>query len=130
MQHPTGDLLIDAGLGSGVAAHIGELPRVARAPYQATRTVSEQLDASGYAPSRLPGVLVTHSHGDLVSGLGRLRVPVWINAEERRYAAEDPDRKVFRTVSAGRVIHAYDTSLIDSTAGPLPASPPNRSSSF
>jgi N-acyl homoserine lactone hydrolase len=108
VQHPKGDLLIDAGFGSGVAAHIGELPRIARAPYQATRTVSEQLDASGYDRSRLLGVLVTHSHWDHVSGLDGLQVPVWINAEERRYAAEDPDGKVFRTVSAGREIREYD----------------------
>src|ERR1700683_1866591 len=69
VQHPNGDLLIDAGFGSGVTAHVAELPRIARAPYQATRTVSEQLDASGYDRSGLLGVLLTHSHWDHVSGL-------------------------------------------------------------
>ncbi len=47
VQHPKGDFLIDAGFGSGVAAHVAELPQIARAPYQATKTASEQLDASG-----------------------------------------------------------------------------------
>jgi len=108
VQHPKGDLLIDAGFGSGVAAHVGELPRIARAPYEATRTVTEQLDAAGYDRSRLLGVLVTHSHWDHVSGLDGLRVPIWINSGERRYAAEDPDGKVFRTVSAGHEIHEYE----------------------
>jgi N-acyl homoserine lactone hydrolase len=108
VQHPKGDLLIDAGFGSGVAAHVGELPRIARAPYEATRTVSEQLDASGYDRSRLLGVLVTHSHWDHVSGLDGLGVPIWMNSGERHYAADAPDAKVFRTVSAGREIHEYE----------------------
>ena len=108
VQHPKGDLLIDAGFGSGVAAHVAALPRLQRAPYQAARTVSEQLDASGYDRSRLLGVLVTHSHWDHVSGLGELQVPIWTNGGELRYAAEDPDGKVFRTVSAGHEIHEYE----------------------
>ena len=110
VRHPKGDLLIDAGFGSGVAAHIGALPRIARAPYQAAKTVSEQLDAAGYDRSRLLGVLLTHSHWDHVSGLDGLQVPIWLNPGERRYAAEDPDGKVFRTVSAGREIHEYELS--------------------
>jgi N-acyl homoserine lactone hydrolase len=107
VQHPKGDLLIDAGFGSDVAAHVAVLPRIQRAPRQAAKTVSEQLDASGYDPSRLLGVLVTHSHWDHVSGLGDLRVPIWMNSGEQDYAAEDPDGKVFRTVSAGHEIREY-----------------------
>ena len=108
VRHPAGDLLIDAGFGSGVAAHIRELPRIARAPYRVGRTAAEQLDASGYDRGQLLGVLVTHSHWDHVSGLDSLPVPVWINAAERRYAAEDPDGKVFRAVSPGHEIHQYE----------------------
>src|ERR1700761_613806 len=62
VRHPQGDLLLDAGFGAGVAGHVAELPRIARAPYKAAATVSEQLDACGYDRSRLLGVLVTHSH--------------------------------------------------------------------
>jgi glyoxylase-like metal-dependent hydrolase (beta-lactamase superfamily II) len=108
VRHPKGDLLIDAGFGSGVAAHIAALPRIQRAPYRAAKTVSEQLDASGYHRSQLSGVLVTHSHWDHVSGLGDLRVPIWMNPGERHYAAEDPDGKVFRIVSAGHEIREYE----------------------
>jgi len=107
VQHPKGDLLIDAGFGSDVAAHLAALPRIQRAPHQAAKTVSQQLDVSGYDRSRLLGVLVTHAHWDHVSGLGDLRVPIWINPGERHYAAEDPGGKVFRIVSAGREIHEY-----------------------
>jgi glyoxylase-like metal-dependent hydrolase (beta-lactamase superfamily II) len=108
VRHPKGDLLIDAGFGSDVAAHVAALPRLQRAPHQAAKTVSEQLDAVGYDRSRLLGVLVTHSHWDHVSGLDGLQVPIWINSGEQHYAAEDPDGKVFRTVSAGHEIHEYE----------------------
>ena len=108
IQHPDGDLLIDAGFGVGVAAHVAMLSRFVRPRYQAGRTVSAQLDAAGYDRSRLLGVLLTHSHWDHSSGLDSLRdVPIWINATEREYAAEDPDGKVFRQVSQGHKIHEY-----------------------
>lgn len=108
VRHPKGDLLIDAGFGADVAAHIAMLPRFVRAPYQVGRTVSEQLDAAGYDRGSLLGVLLTHSHWDHASGLDSLRgTPVWMNANERRYAAEDPDGKVFRHVSQGHEIHEY-----------------------
>jgi N-acyl homoserine lactone hydrolase len=107
VRHPKGDLLIDAGFGPDVAAHVAALPRIQRAPYTAAQTVSQQLDASGYDRSRLLGVLVTHSHWDHVSGLGDLRLPIWMNSGERRYGAEDPGGKVFRLVSPGHEIHEY-----------------------
>jgi glyoxylase-like metal-dependent hydrolase (beta-lactamase superfamily II) len=108
VRHPKGDLLIDAGFGADVGAHIASLPLFVRAPYRATRTASEQLDACGYDRGGLLGVLVTHSHWDHVSGLDGLQVPIWMNSAERRYAAEDPDGKVFRRVSAGHEIHEYE----------------------
>ncbi|MGI3781267.1 MAG: MBL fold metallo-hydrolase, partial [Janthinobacterium lividum] len=69
VQHPRGDLLIDAGFGAGLADHVASLPRFERAPYRRTTTVDEQLDAAGYDRGRLSGVLVTHAHWDHVSGL-------------------------------------------------------------
>jgi N-acyl homoserine lactone hydrolase len=108
VTHPEGDLLIDAGLGSDVAAHIHAQPWFARAPYQAASTARQQLDAVGYDRSRLRGVLITHSHWDHVSGLDNLQVPIWTNAGELQYAAEARDGKVFRTVSKGHDIHRYE----------------------
>jgi glyoxylase-like metal-dependent hydrolase (beta-lactamase superfamily II) len=108
VNHPGGDLLIDAGFGSDVAAHVHAQPWFARAPYQATSTASEQLNASGYDYGRLRGVLITHSHWDHASGLDRLEVPIWTNAGELQYAAGSRDGKVFRTVSQGHQIHQYE----------------------
>ncbi|SDS42555.1 Glyoxylase, beta-lactamase superfamily II [Actinoplanes derwentensis] len=108
VQHPEGDLLIDAGFGADVAAHIAMLPRFVRAPYETGQTVSNQLDAVGYDRRRLLGVLPTHSHWDHVSGIDGLRgTAIWMNAHERRYAASDPDGKVYRSVSEGHRIHEY-----------------------
>lgn len=108
VQHPRGDLLIDAGFGSDVAAHIATLPRVTRAPYRAARTANAQLESGGYDRNRLLGVLVTHSHWDHVSGVDELQVPIWINPLELRHAAAASDAEVFRTVSAGHEIHQYE----------------------
>ncbi|HEY0813214.1 MAG TPA: MBL fold metallo-hydrolase [Pseudonocardia sp.] len=108
VRHPEGDLLIDAGFGAGIAAHVAMLPPFVRAPYQVGRTVSTQLDAAGYDRSRLLGVLLTHSHWDHSSGLDGLRdTSIWMNAKERKYAVDDPDGKVFRQVSRGHEIHEY-----------------------
>jgi glyoxylase-like metal-dependent hydrolase (beta-lactamase superfamily II) len=108
VKHPKGDLLIDAGFGSDVAAHVHAQPWFARAPYHATGTAREQLDASGYDRGRLRGVLITHSHWDHVSGLDQLQVPIWTNAGELQYAARVRDGKVFRTVSEDHEIHRYE----------------------
>ena len=107
VSHPAGDLLIDAGFGSDVATHVGLLPRFERAPLHAGETAASQLDRAGYDRSRLTGVLVTHVHWDHVSGLDSLPAPVLINAEERRYGAEDPHGAVYRTVVAGHEVREY-----------------------
>ncbi len=108
VTHPQGDLLIDAGFGSDVAAHVRAQPWFARTPYQAAGTASEQLDASGYDRGRLRGVLITHSHWDHVSGLDQLQVPIWTNAGELQHAAQARDGAVFRTVSEGHEIRRYE----------------------
>jgi N-acyl homoserine lactone hydrolase len=107
LQHPKGDLLIDAGFGSRVAAHIHDQPWYARAAYQKASTAREQLDASDYDLSRLSGVLLTHAHWDHVSGISDLPVPIWINEGELQYATTARDGKVYRDVSAGHEIHKY-----------------------
>jgi N-acyl homoserine lactone hydrolase len=107
VRHPEGDLLIDAGFGAHLAEHVAMLARMERAPYNQGRTAAEQLDEAGYDRDNLKGVLVTHVHWDHVSGLDSLRVPIWINADEARYGAEDAHGAVFRSVSAGLPVHEY-----------------------
>lgn len=107
VQHPAGDLLIDAGFGAHLDEHVRLLPRIERAPYERGKTVREQLDAVGHDRSRLLGVLVTHVHWDHVSGLDSLDVPVWLTREERAYGATDPHGAVFRAASAGREVREY-----------------------
>ena len=101
VQHPGGDLLVDAGFGASVAAHVAALPRLERAPFRLTATVDAQLDAAGYDRGRLLGVLLTHAHWDHVSGLDGLDVPVLVNDDERRYATSHRGGTVFRTVVEG-----------------------------
>ncbi len=108
ISHPQGDLLIDVGFGKRVDEHVKMLARPERAPYELGKTVAEQLDEAGYDRSRLMGVLLTHVHWDHVSGLDSLRVPVWLNREEMRYAEKDPHGAVFRAVSKGLEIREYD----------------------
>ena len=107
VEHPQGDFLVDAGFGAGIAQHVAMLPRLVRAPFELTRTVSEQLDDVGYDRSRLRGVFPTHSHWDHVSGLDSLDVPVWMNKGELDYAATDGNGKVYRAVAPGHEIHEY-----------------------
>ncbi|MFL6122921.1 MBL fold metallo-hydrolase [Actinophytocola sp.] len=108
VRHPKGDLLIDAGFGAGVAAHMLAQPRLARAPYRVTSTAREQLDACGYDLGGLRGVVLTHCHWDHVSGLDQLPVPIWINESELRHATERSDGAVFRAVAAGHELHRYE----------------------
>lgn len=77
------------------------------APYRASRTVSEQLDASAYDRNRLLGVQVTHSHLGSRERPRRAARARLDQLAELRYAAEDPDGKVFRDVSPGLEIHEY-----------------------
>jgi len=108
VRHPKGDLLIDAGFGTDLAAHIAMLPRFMRPAHHVGRTAREQLDDTGYDRSRLLGVVLTHSHWDHTSGLDSLwDTPIWMNAHERRQASTRWDGKVFRHVSGGHELHEY-----------------------
>lgn len=108
VQHPQGDVLIDAGFGAQAEEHIGMLPRFRRSPHTLGATASDQLEAAGQDRGRLLGVILTHSHWDHVSGLDSLDVPVLVTQDELRYADRNRGDRVFRRVSAGRDFRVYD----------------------
>ncbi len=107
VRHPKGDVLIDAGFGADADKHIEMLPSFRRAPHELGTTASDQLTAAGYDRSKLLGVILTHSHWDHVSGLDSLDVPVFLTADEEKYADDAKDDKVFAAVAAGHDIRRY-----------------------
>jgi N-acyl homoserine lactone hydrolase len=107
VQHPKGDILIDAGFGARADQHVDLLPSFRRSAHNLGATASDQLDAAGYDRARLLGVVLTHSHWDHVSGLDSLDVPIWLTDAEQQYAEAAKDDKVFMTVSAGHEIREY-----------------------
>jgi glyoxylase-like metal-dependent hydrolase (beta-lactamase superfamily II) len=107
IQHPKGDLLIDAGFGADADAHIDSLPSFRRATHDLAEPASTQLDSAGYDRGRLLGVLLTHSHWDHVSGLDSLNVPIWMTKEEKKYAADSQSDTVFAAVARDHQIREY-----------------------
>jgi glyoxylase-like metal-dependent hydrolase (beta-lactamase superfamily II) len=104
VRHPSGDVLIDAGLGRNIDQQMRAFPFLFRAmtSIERDKSVAEQLDAAGYDRSRLRGVLLTHAHWDHVSGIAELgTTPVLITADERRW------------IDAGGTVMALTRSLED-----------------
>jgi glyoxylase-like metal-dependent hydrolase (beta-lactamase superfamily II) len=88
VRHPRGDLLVDAGFGRDVDAHLRSMPIAFRAitRYTRGRPAADQLAAAGYDPRRLRAILLTHAHWDHVSGVPDFPgTAVWVTAEERQF---------------------------------------------
>lgn len=84
VEHPRGNILIDAGTASDGEAHFEEqsILMTALSEYEPGRSASDQLLEAGIATSALT-IIPTHAHWDHVSGVADLPgVPVWLPAAE------------------------------------------------
>lgn len=88
VQHPQGDVLIDAGLGRSIRAQFSTMPALFRLATDLERSqpAADRLDATSYDWKRLRFILLTHAHWDHVSGVPDFPgVPVLVTAEEHRF---------------------------------------------
>ena len=126
VEHPRGMLLIDAGVGREVTAHLGTTPLLMRALAELTvrQATIDALSARGFEPSDLGGIVLTHSHWDHVSGLADLRsVPVWITPEELAYARSDDEGETVPGARGCRSIRASRAELHERPLRPIRREP-------
>ena len=88
VEHPRGDVLIDAGFGRLIRAQLRAMPLFFRllTDLEQSQPAADQLTATGYDFKRLRYILLTHAHWDHVSGVPDFpSVPVLVTAAEHRF---------------------------------------------
>ena len=67
IQHPKGNLLIDAGFASNIDEHFSTTPALMQrtSTYEAGTPIVQQLPQAGLSPKDLFAVILTHTHWDL-----------------------------------------------------------------
>jgi len=88
VEHPRGDVLIDAGFGRLIRAQLRAMPLFFRllTDLEQSQPAADQLMATGYDFKRLRFILLTHAHWDHVSGVPDFpSVPVLVTAAEHRF---------------------------------------------
>ncbi|HUR42110.1 MAG TPA: MBL fold metallo-hydrolase [Verrucomicrobiae bacterium] len=91
VEHPRGTLMIDAGFGRNVDAHMAAAQFLVRAlsKYEKGVPAAEQLKSSGYDFGKLKGIVLTHAHWDHSSGAEDLpEVPLWVPQAEMDFIRE------------------------------------------
>lgn len=106
VEHPQGDVLIDAGLGRTIRSQLGAMPFVFRlaTDLSQSRPAADRLADVGYDFKRLRFILLTHAHWDHVSGVPDLPgVPVLVTMAEHRFidVSGFPDAPA-RAIDSGR----------------------------
>ncbi len=106
VEHPTkGAVLLDTGLKAGDCAY--GTPPLYWVPCRNTKgsDAVSQLAAKGLKPSDLAAIVVSHFHGDHVSGLGAL-----LECGARRVVTSGPE--VNGVESALRILSGYEASML------------------
>jgi N-acyl homoserine lactone hydrolase len=123
VEHPRGTLLIDAGVGRDVRAHLGTTPFLLRTLAELTvrRPTADALDGKGLRPADFEGIILTHSHWDHVSGLADLRsVPVWMTPEELAFArSDDEGGRLYRQLEAEGPLELRELTFAGDPYGPF-----------
>lgn len=123
VEHPRGRLLIDAGVGKRVRAHLSTTPFLLRTLAELTVKLPtvDALGGRGLQATDVEGIVLTHSHWDHVSGLADLRgVPVWITPEELAHArSDDEGGKLYRQLEAEGPFELRELSFAGEAFGPF-----------
>jgi N-acyl homoserine lactone hydrolase len=88
VRHPKGNLLIDAGAGKNVDAHVKIMPAMMRATTDYTKAIPAviQQAAGGISVHDLAAVIPTHAHWDHIRGVDDLPgVPILVTAEGKAF---------------------------------------------
>lgn len=88
VEHPQGTLMVDAGFGRNVDAHMATAQWLVRmlSKYQKGVSAADQMTAAGYDMARLKGIVLTHAHWDHSSGAEDFpQVPLWVPPAEMAF---------------------------------------------
>ncbi|GAB4543909.1 MAG: MBL fold metallo-hydrolase [Haliangiales bacterium] len=126
IEHPKGSILVDAGAGRDLRAHLATTPWLLQTftELSLNQATIDALAAGGVEPSALREVWLTHSHWDHVSGLADFgdQVPIWLAAEELTHARSDDAGALFQQIEANVALRIGTQPLSDGVYGPFPSS--------
>lgn len=120
--HPSGYVLVDAGLGTDGEAHFATTPWLMQATASLTLRggLKPALAEHGRTPPDVAGVLLTHAHWDHVSGLADLPgTPVWMPDVELQSTEVGDHGALFRQLTAARPVPVRPIEYVDEPYGPF-----------